>query len=87
MWNISAKIMSAAKVRTTINHGGFRIYRHRLATALLGNGIAPPIISGILGQAAPKSLEIYLSADFQHLKNCALSIEPLPAAGEVSINA
>jgi hypothetical protein len=45
---------------------------------LLGNGIAQPIISKITGHISPNSLEPYLSSDFVHLKECALSIEQFP---------
>ena len=48
-----------------------------------GNGIARPVISETLGHTAPKSLDCYLSADIQHLREYALSIEPFPVSGEV----
>lgn len=86
--NIAAKIMAAAGIRQ--NEGdrkGFHIFRHRLTTDLLGRGVPQPIISKITGHTSPNSLETYLSADFFHLKECALSIERFPLRREVSANA
>jgi integrase len=86
--NIAAKIMAVAGIRQ--NEGdrkGFHIFRHRLATELLGNGVPQPIISKIAGHTSPDSLEPYLSADFIHLKECALSIERFPLRREVFANA
>jgi len=86
--NISAKIMGAAGIRKSVGDcRGFRIFRHHLATELLGNGVAQPIISRILGHASPDSLDKYLSADFRHLKECALSIECFSVSEEVFKNA
>jgi len=86
--NIAAKIMNAAGIRQ--NDGdrkGFHIFRHRLATDLLGNGVAQPVISKITGHASPDSLETYLSADFVHLKECSISIEQFPVRKEVFADA
>jgi integrase len=86
--NIAAKIMAAAGIRQ--NEGdrkGFHIFRHRLATDLLGKGVPQPVISKITGHTSPDSLETYLSADFFHLKECALSIERFPLRREVFANA
>jgi integrase len=86
--NIAAKIMAAAGIRQNAgDRKGFHIFRHRLATDLLGNSVPQPIISKITGQTSPDSLEAYLSADFVHLKECALSIERFPLRKEVFANA
>ena len=77
--NISEKIMKAANIRqNTGERRGFHIFRHHLATELLSNGVPQPIISRAIGHTSPDSLETYLSADFKHLKECALSIEQFP---------
>ncbi|TEB04267.1 Tyrosine recombinase XerC [Pelotomaculum schinkii] len=77
--NISNKIMKAANTRqSTGDRRGFHIFRHRVATELLGSGVPQPVISRTLGHTSPDSLETYLSADFKHLKECALSIERFP---------
>jgi len=62
---------------------GTHIFRHYLASFLMGNGIPQPIISRTLGHTSPDSLEPYLRADFVHLKECALSIEKFSVAEEV----
>jgi integrase len=86
--NIANKIMDAARIRQADgDRRGLHIFRHRLATTLLGNGISRPIISRILGHADPDSLAPYLSADFVHLKECALSIERFPMDEGVLENA
>ena len=86
--NIASKIMAAAGIRQNPGERkGFHIFRHRLATDLLGKGIAQPIISKITGHTSPNSLGTYLSSDFVHLKECALSIERFPIRGDVLANA
>ena len=77
--NIATRIMNVAGIRQNAgDRRGFHIFRHRMATVLLGNGVAQPVISRIAGHASPDSLEAYLSADFKHLKECAISIERFP---------
>jgi integrase len=82
--NISNKIMKAANIRQSAgDRRGFHIFRHRVATELLSGGVPQPVISRVLGHTSPDSLETYLSADFKHLKECALSIERFPMPEEV----
>jgi integrase len=77
--NISNKIMKIANIRQNAGERkGFHIFRHRIATELLSNGVPQPVISAALGHTSPDSLEAYLSADFKHLKECALSTERFP---------
>jgi len=84
MWNVSARIMKAAGVRQGEgDRKGFHIFRHRLATTLLGNEISQVVISRTLGHSSPSSTEMYLSADFVHLKECALNISCFPVSKEV----
>jgi integrase len=76
---IAENVARAANVRQNPgNRRGFHLYRHRLATSLLENDIPNVVISKMLGHNSPESLEIYLGADFTHLKECALSIEKFP---------
>jgi len=84
--NVANKIMKAANVRgANGDRKGFHIFRHHLATTLLGNGIPQPVISRALGHSSPASLDTYLSADFSHLKECSLSIEQFPLRKGVSV--
>jgi len=77
--NVANKIMKVAGIRQEKgSRRGFHIFRHHLATALLGNGIPQPVISRILGHNSTSSLDAYLSADFPHLKECSLSVENFP---------
>jgi len=86
--NVASKLLAAANIRQMDgDRRGFHIFRHHLATALLGNGVSRPVISQILGHDSPDSLETYLSADFVHLKECALSIERFPVDEVVFANA
>lgn len=82
--NVAVRIMKAAGIRQSKgDRKGFHIFRHHLATALLGNGVPQPVISKTLGHTSPDSLEAYLSADFPHLKECSISIERFPVPEEV----
>lgn len=82
--NVAVRIMKAAGIRQSKgDRKGFHIFRHHLATALLGNGIPQPVISRTLGHTSPDSLEAYLSADFLHLKECSINIERFPVLKEV----
>ncbi len=86
--NIAAKIMATAGIRQNSgDRKGLHIFRHRLATDLLGKDVPQPIISKITGHNSPVSLETYLSSDFVHLKECALSIEQFPVRKGVFANA
>ncbi|WP_459997751.1 tyrosine-type recombinase/integrase, partial [Paradesulfitobacterium aromaticivorans] len=82
--NVAVRIMIAAGIRQSKgDRKGFHIFRHHLATALLGNGVPQPVISRTLGHTSPDSLEAYLSADFLHLKECSINIEHFPVSEEV----
>ena len=82
--NVAVRIMKAAGIRQFKgDRKGFHIFRHHLATALLGKGVPQPVISRTLGHTSPNSLEAYLSADFLHLKECSISIERFPVSEEV----
>lgn len=72
-------IFNKANVRVgSTQRKGFHLFRHHLATTMLGNDIAPPIITATLGHSSSYSLESYLSSDFSHLKECALDISWIP---------
>jgi len=82
--NVAVRIMKAAGIRQFKgDRKGFHIFRHHLATALLGHGVPQPVISRTLGHSSPNSLEPYLRADFPHLKECSIDIERFPVSMEV----
>lgn len=82
--NVSVRIMNASGIRQSEgDRKGLHIFRHHLATALLGNGVPQPVISRTLGHTSPDSLVAYLSADFPHLKECSISINRFPVPEEV----
>ena len=79
IWPTTARIYKAAGVRQNSgDRRGSHLFRHHVATKLAENGISQAIISEILGHEAPSSLNHYLSADIEHLRECALSIAPFP---------
>ena len=81
---ICVSIMGKAGIRQNPgDRKGMHLFRHYLATSLLGYGVKQPIISSTLGHQSPSSLAPYLSADFTHLKECALNIERFPVRKEV----
>ena len=76
LYTICERIMKKAGIRNhTGDKKGFHLFRHHLATSLLEKGVEHPVISQTLGHQSPESLDIYLEADFIHLKECALSID------------
>ena len=82
--SIVAKILRMVGIRQDKGaRKGTHIFRHYIASFLMGNGIPQPIISRTLGHTSPDSLEPYLRADFVHLKECALSIEKFSVAEDV----
>lgn len=82
--NIAGSIMKAAGIRQDKgSRKGLHIFRHYVATSLLNKEVPQPVISSVMGHSSPSSLNPYLSADFLHLKECALSIEPFPVGKEV----
>jgi len=80
----SARIMKAAGIRQAKgDRKGLHIFRHRVATTLLGNEVSQVIISRALGHYSPSSTEAYFSADFAHLRACSLGIGCFQISKEV----
>ncbi len=73
---ITSKLFKKLNLRQDGKRKGTHIFRYNLATTLLKNEIPQPIISQILGHSSSESIKHYLSADFYHLKQCSLNIEP-----------
>lgn len=83
LWGHIKNIFNEAGVRTDGSRTGVRIFRHHLATALLANEVASPVISSILGHTSPESVTPYIDADIEHLRECALSVSDYPITEEV----
>ena len=83
LWGHIKNVFNEADVRTDGSRTGVRIFRHHLATALLANKVASPVISSILGHTSPESVTPYIDADIEHLRECALSISDYSIAEEV----
>ena len=81
---VSKHIFRAAGIRQEAgSRKGLHLFRHHLATEMLGKEIPQPVISRALGHTSPRSLTPYLHADFFHLKECALCISRFPVSEEV----
>lgn len=81
---ICCKVMGMAGIRQSPgDRRGMHLFRHRVATGMLGNGIPAPVISSTLGHSSPHSLDHYLDAEIGRLRQCALSIAPYPVGKEV----
>jgi site-specific recombinase XerD len=77
-------LYKAAKIRQSKgDRRGNHLFRHNVATTLVGNGIPRPVASAVLGHENPNSLDHYTSADIKHLRTCALSIGEYLVAKEV----
>jgi integrase len=83
IWRHMNNVFDEADVRKNGNRTGVRIFRHHLATTLLGNQVPSPVISSILGHTSPESINPYVDADLEHLRECSLSIEDYPVIKEV----
>jgi len=83
VWDHLKNVFNEAGVRKDGGRTGVRIFRHHLATALLGNRVPSPVISSILGHTSPESINPYVDADIEHLRECSLDIEDYPVAKEV----
>lgn len=82
--SIIRKVFSKAGIRQVQgDRKNPHLFRHHMAVTMLKNGVPQPVITQALGHTSPTSIESYLSADFVHLKSCALSIEAYPAPKEV----
>ena len=84
VYGVAVRLLDRAGVeRADGERRGSHVFRHRVATELLGGGAQQPVISAVLGHEDPRSVEAYLSADVAHLRECALSIGRFPIPEEV----
>lgn len=80
---IATRFLAKLNIRANGGERGVRIFRHYIASKLLQNGAPVRIISDILGHLSPKSINPYIDADLEHLRECGLSIEMFPLGKEV----
>lgn len=80
---IATRFLAKLNIRANGGERGVRIFRHYIASKLLQNGAQVRIISDILGHLSPKSINPYIDADLEHLRECGLSIEMFPLGKEV----
>lgn len=82
-WAVS-KVMAAAGIRQEKgDRKGGHIFRHRAASTMAAGNIPSPVISATLGHSSPKSLDAYLYADMDHIRECSLSLAKFPMSKEV----
>lgn len=55
--------------------GGFHILRRTFATTMMRNNIPRSVISASIGQTDPNSVDVYLSADEDKMRKCAISLK------------
>jgi len=82
-WKHLKNVFNEAGVRKDGGRTGVRIFRHHLATTLLGNRVSSPVISSILGHTSPESIKPYVDTDLEHLRECSISIEDYPVSKKV----
>jgi len=70
-------------IRCGEGQNGIRLFRRYLATKLLQEGVTPRYISEIMGHLSPESLNPYINADIEHLRECGLDISMYPIGEEV----
>ena len=82
-WAVS-KVMAAAGIRQEKgDRKGGHIFRHRAASTMAAGNIPSPVISATLGHSSPKSLDAYLYADMDHIRECSLDLAKYPMSKEV----
>lgn len=72
--NIIAGIIYKAGIDTKDRHHGSHCLRHSLATRLLNQGTALPVISEVLGHSNSQTTMIYLNVDVNSLLRCSLDV-------------
>lgn len=53
---------------------GLHLFRHAFASDLIAKDVTNNVVSELMGHASLKSLNPYLDADIEHLRECALSV-------------
>lgn len=80
---IVGKIFDKAGVRVGGGTRGLRVLRHHLVTYLLSRGVECGVVTSIVGHDSPESLNPYVDADIEHLRECAVSVAEYPVADKL----
>lgn len=80
---IARRFLAKCGINPPIGQNGIRLFRRYLATKALRNGDAPAVISSILGHICQESINQYIDADVEHLRECGLDISMYPVGEEV----
>ncbi|MCM1141468.1 MAG: tyrosine-type recombinase/integrase [Muribaculum sp.] len=75
---IATCVFDKLGLRIGESHRGIGVFRHNLATRLLGAGTESGVVSGILGHQCPEAVESYVDSDIPHLRELGLSISDYP---------
>ena len=70
-------IICKSGINITGKHHGPHSLRHSLASKMLTNGTAMPVISESLGHRSSESTRSYLKIDIKSLQQCALPVPPI----------
>lgn len=82
--NIATKLYDVSYIRLKDgDRRGTHLFRHNAATTMASSNVPRPVISSVLGHGDPDSVDAYISADIDHLRECALSVEKFPVKEEV----
>ena len=75
-YDIVQKYLRRAQIALPVGkRHGLHAMRHSLASKMLEQEIAVPIISGVLGHLSTDTTKFYLKIDINHLRRCALEVE------------
>lgn len=75
--SIVSHIIDKAGINTKGRHHGSHSLRHSLATRLMNQGTALPVISDVLGHSNSQTTMIYLNVDIKGLLRCSLDVPPI----------
>jgi integrase len=78
---IAAKYLSVFDIGDCPERG-FHILRRTFSTGMLRNNIPRSVISASIGQIDPNSVDVYLSADEEKMRKCALTLKGIECERE-----
>jgi site-specific recombinase XerD len=73
-YRVASRAYGFAGVSTTGKHHGMHSLRHSSATCMLDNGVAYPVIAGVLGHAEQNTTMTYLAIDSARLRALCLEV-------------